>query len=298
MLRPPSLEQGDIIRIISTARKISLEELTPAVDVLTKWGFTVQLGSNLFKEHHQFAGTTDQRATDLQEAIDDPKVKCILCARGGYGTVKIIDRINFTSLLNTPKWIVGFSDVTVLHSHLHHLGIESLHATMPILFNQDGGERALESLQECLSGRLKSYSFESHSLNKLGEATGELVGGNLSILNSLIGTNSDINTEGKILFLEDLDEYIYHIDRMMSHLERAGKLNGLSGLVIGGMSDMNDNTIPYGQSALEIIHDTVKPYNFPVSFNLPAGHIPDNRTLILGRVVTLSVGTSESKLTF
>ena len=297
-LKPPSLSKGDTICIISTARKISLTELEPAIELIESWGYNVQLGANLLAQHHQFAGTNKERTTDLQAAINDKNIKCILCARGGYGTVQIIDEVNFNPLLSNPKWIVGFSDVTVLHSHLNTLGIQSLHSTMPILFNQEGGELARESLKSTLSGIQINYEFNTHKLNRLGTATGQLVGGNLSIINSLTGTASHMDTTGKILFLEDLDEYLYHLDRMMSHLDRAGMLKGLAGLVIGGMSDMNDNTIPYGESAIDIICATVSKYTFPVAFNFPAGHIPDNRALILGADIELNVNPKGSTLAY
>lgn len=289
MEKPQALKTGDKVSIISTARKISLEEVQPAINLLTDWGLEVVLGENLFAEDHQFAGTKAQRLADVQQALNNDEIKAIFCARGGYGTVQLIDEIDFSHFTNQPKWIVGYSDVTVLHNHINqNFEIATLHATMPINFSTNTRE-ALQSLKDALFGDVLSYQCTSHSYNRLGEVKGELVGGNLSILYSLTGTASQINTEGKILFLEDLDEYLYHIDRMMQNLKRAGMLHGLKGLLIGGMTDMNDNTVPYGHSAIDIIKNIVAEYDFPVAFGFPAGHLADNRTLIMGVEVTLSV---------
>lgn len=294
--KPPYLQKGDLIEIISTARKISLEEINPAKEILECWGFKVRFGKNLFKSDHQFAGTDAHRLEDIQHAIDDDAVKAILCARGGYGTVRIVDGIDWHSFLNQPKWIIGFSDVTVLHLHLNVLRVESLHATMPILFTQSGNEKSLESLKNTLLGKPEKYSFPFHPLNIIGKSSGEVIGGNLSIINQLIGTPSFPDLTAKILFIEDLDEYLYHIDRMMYQLKRAGVFNQIKGLIIGHMSDMNDNTIPYGKDVLEIISEHVKDYKFPVAFNLPVGHEADNRALICGKEMTLTVTDTESIL--
>src|SRR5690606_37978402 len=270
MEKPQALKIGDKISIISTARKISLEEVQPAINLLTEWGLEVVLGENLFAEEHQFAGTKVQRLADLQQALNNKEIKAIFCARGGYGTVQLIDEIDFSDFKKQPKWIVGYSDVTVLHNHINqHFGIATLHATMPINFKTNNTAE-LQSLKDALFGNTLNYQCAPHAYNRLGEAKGELVGGNLSILYSLTGTTSQINTEGKILFLEDLDEYLYHIDRMMQNLKRAGMLHGLKGLLIGGMTDMNDNTIPYGHSAIDIIKNIVADYDFPVAFGFPA----------------------------
>lgn len=289
MEKPQALKTGDKVSIISTARKISLEEVQPAINLLTDWGLEVVLGENLFAEDHQFAGTKVQRLADLQQALNNDEIKAVFCARGGYGTVQLIDEIDFSHFKKQPKWIVGYSDITVLHNHINqNFGITTLHATMPINFSTNTAE-ALQSLKEALFGKTLNYQCASHSYNRLGEAKGDLVGGNLSILYSLTGTASQINTQGKILFLEDLDEYLYHIDRMMQNLKRAGMLHGLKGLLIGGMTDMNDNTVPYGHTAIDIIKNIVAKYDFPVAFGFPAGHLADNRSLIMGVEVTLSV---------
>ena len=281
MIIPKKLEAGDKIGVISTARKITIEELSPAIKTLESWGLKVVLGVNLFKEEDQFSGTVEQRTADLQSMIDDNSIKAILCARGGYGTVQIIDSIDFTNLKINSKWIVGYSDVTVLHSHLNNLGIASLHATMPINFKSNTKE-SLSSLKNSLFGNLNSIECKAHPLNKFGKIVGHIVGGNLSILYSLIGSHSDIDTTGKILFIEDLDEYLYHIDRMMMNLKRNGMLGKLKGLIVGEMSDMNDNSIPFGKTAEQIILEYTKNYDFPICFGFPAGHLSDNRVVRLG----------------
>ena len=281
MIIPEKLNIGDKIGIISTARIITVEELNPAIETLESWGLKVVLGINLFEKDDQFSGTIEQRTADLQIMIDDNSIKAILCARGGYGTVQIIDAINFNNLKINPKWIVGYSDVTVLHSHLNNLGIASLHATMPINFESNTNE-SLKSLKNSLLTNLNSVKCKAHPLNKFGKIEGDIIGGNLSILYSLSGSQSDINTACKILFIEDLDEYLYHIDRMMINLKRSGMLGKLKGLIVGGMSDMNDNSISFGKTAEQIILDYTKDYNFPICFGFPAGHLSDNRSLKLG----------------
>jgi len=288
MIFPEKLKIGDKIGIISPARKITLNELDPAIKTIESWKLKVELGSNLFEVDNQFSGTIEQRSTDLQTMIDDDSIKAILCARGGYGTVQIIDNIDFSKLKNNPKWIVGYSDVTVLHSHLNKLGIASLHATMPINFKTNAKE-SLASLKNGLFGNENNILCGPHPFNKFGKVEAEVVGGNLSILYSLLGSNSDVDTDGKILFIEDLDEYLYHIDRMMMNLKRNGKLKNLKALIIGGMSDMNDNTIPFGKTAEEIILEYIKEFDFPVCFNFPAGHLDDNRTLVFGKECTLEI---------
>ena len=281
MILPKKLKIGDKIGIISTARKISLEELSSAIKLLESWGMKVVLGRNLFEKDNQFSGTIKQRSTDLQQMIDDNSIKAILCARGGYGTVQIIDNIDFSNLRNNPKWVVGYSDVTVLHSHLHNLGFASLHATMLINFETNTKE-SLESLKNSLFKIERSIECKAHSFNRFGKTEANIVGGNLSILYSLLGSDSDINTDGKILFIEDLDEYLYHIDRMMMNLKRNGKLEKIRGMIVGGMSDMNDNTVAFGRTAEEIILDYTEDYDFPICFGFPAGHLDDNRSILLG----------------
>ncbi len=298
MEKPSTLQKGDKIALISTARKISKAELEPAIAVIKSWGLDPVFGKNLFKEHNQFSGTIKQRVADFQDALNNNEIKAIFCARGGYGTVQIIDEIDFSNFNKNPKWVIGYSDVTVLHNHINqNFGIQTLHASMPINFRNNTKE-ALESLKEVLFGALPIYHVDTHELNRIGEAEGILVGGNLSIIYSLTGTTSQLDTKGKILFIEDLDEYLYHIDRMMMNLDRAGMLSGLTGLIVGGMSDMHDNTVPFGKTLLEIITERVSKYNYPVCVDFPAGHINDNRTLIMGSQVKLTVGREWSTLEF
>lgn len=291
MIRPPFLKKGDTIGIAATARKISEAELMPAITKFREWGFQVLLSEALYAEDHQFAGTDQQRLSGFQKLLDNNTVKAIIIARGGYGTVRLIDEIDFTSFKKNPKWIIGYSDVTVLHSHIHqNFGIETIHATMPLNFPKNNNESiALSSLYNALTNNNIEYIINRLSTEKTGETTGILTGGNLSLLYALSGTVSDIYTNGKILFLEDIDEYLYHIDRMILQLKRCGKLKNLAGLIVGGMTDMKDNLIPFGKNAYEIIADAVKEYDYPVCFGFPAGHIEDNRALILGRNVSLSV---------
>jgi muramoyltetrapeptide carboxypeptidase len=292
MITPPYLQKGDRIAIVAPARRISPAEIGPAIEVFSTWGLEVVQGDNLFAAFNQFAGSDAQRQSDLQRMLDESSIRAIICSRGGYGTVRIIDRLDFSRFVQHPKWIVGFSDVTVLHSHIHrHFNIETLHAIMPVNFKDKcARNESLNSMKKALFGKKLGYSFPSGPHFRKGKATGRLVGGNLSILYSLTSTESDISTEGKILFLEDLDEYLYHIDRMMMNLRRSGKLAGLAGLIIGGMTKMHDNEEPFNKSAYEIIAEAVDDYSYPVCFNFPAGHLEDNRALILGREVTLEVG--------
>ena len=287
MTTPDYLKKGDKIGIVACARKVSQEELQPAIDVFKNWGLEVLLGKYVFNADHQFAGTDDERAEDLQMMFDDNSVKAVICARGGYGILRIIDKVNFSKFQQQPKWMIGFSDVTVLHSHIHRMGIETLHAKMLLNINRD--PESTETLRKALFGESLSYTIESHYLNKNGIAQGELTGGNLSLLYALTGSVSDIDTNGKILFLEDLDEYLYHIDRMMMNLKRSGKLDRLAGLIIGGMNDMKDNIIPFGKTTEEIILDAVKDYNYPVCFHFPAGHIDRNLALYFGKKIKLEV---------
>lgn len=288
MIVPEYLKQGDKIGLVATARKISRKELHPAINLLESWGLQILCGDNLFQEYNQFSGTIYQRVYDIQQMIDDDDIKAIFCVRGGYGTVQIIDLLNFDKLLKSPKWIIGYSDVTVLHSHMHNLGLSSMHATMPINFQENTNE-SIKNLHAALFGFKYCIKASAHRLNKYGTIECEIVGGNLSILYSLLGSSSDIDTAGKILFLEDLDEYLYHIDRMIINLKRNNKFQNIKALIIGAMSNMNDNKIPFGLNAEEIIHMHIKEFNFPVCFGFPAGHINNNQIIKLGVKSSLEI---------
>jgi muramoyltetrapeptide carboxypeptidase len=297
MITPPFLQKGDTVAIVSTARKNIDDNLKPTIDLLEGWGLKVKIGNTIGLDYYQLAGTDDQRAADFQEQMDNPNIKAIWCVRGGYGTVKIIDKLDFTKFKQHPKWIIGFSDVTVLHSHLNRMGIESLHAIMPVSVARATDE-AKNSLCAALFNDKLEYTLECDALNHIGTANGELVGGNLSILYSLLGSKSAVDCKDKILFIEDLDEYLYHFDRMMVNMKRNGCLTSLKGIIVGAMTEMKDNEIPWGRNALEIIEDTVKGLNIPIIYNFPAGHIRDNRTLIFGRQVSMEVNAKESKVVF
>jgi muramoyltetrapeptide carboxypeptidase len=297
MITPTYLQKGDTVAIVSTARKNIDDNLKPTIDLLEGWGLTVKLGKTIGLDYYQLAGTDEQRTADFQEQMDNPNIKAIWCVRGGYGTVKIIDNLDFTKFKQNPKWIIGFSDVTVLHGHLNRIGIESLHATMPVAIPRATDE-AKYSLCAALFGEKLQYTLECDALNHSGKAKGELVGGNLSILYSLLGSESAIDCADKILFIEDLDEYLYHVDRMMMNLKRNGCLQSLKGIIVGAMTEMKDNEIPWGRNALEIIEDNVKGLNIPIIYNFPAGHIRDNRALIFGRQVSMEVNAEQSKVVF
>jgi muramoyltetrapeptide carboxypeptidase len=297
MIQPNYLQKNDTVAIVSTARKIAIEEIQPAIDLLKKWNLNVEIGNTIGLEENQFAGNDEQRASDFQKMLDDKNIKAIWCARGGYGTVRIIDKLNFSNFKKYPKWIIGYSDVTVLHNHIHNLGFETLHATMPLDVYKNTN-KALASLKNCLLGETFLYEIPTSTQNKLGNISGELVGGNLSMLYSLLGSESDIKTDEKILFIEDLDEYLYHLDRMLMNLKRNGYFKKLKGLIVGGMTNMHDNKISFGKNAKEIILDAICEYNFPVVFDFPAGHLNNNNALILGRNINLNVGEFKTSLSF
>ena len=296
LLRPPYLKKGDSVYFLSTAKKISIEEIDLAVKTYQSWGLTVVIGDTIGKEFNQFAGTDEERLKDFQKAVDDPTIKAIICARGGYGTVRIMDEIIFDEFLKYPKWLVGFSDLTFLQTNIsNNIGVQCLHAIMPIQFEKSTPD-AIETLRKELFGEKNEYSIPPHELNRQGETRGILIGGNLSILYSITGTKSGMNTDGKILFLEDIDEYLYHVDRMMINLKRSGKLHKLSGMIVGGFTDMHDNKIPFGKNAYEIIAEHVQEFNFPVCFNFPAGHMEDNRALVIGKRYDFKVSKTEVTL--
>jgi len=294
---PPYLKKGDTVAIVCTARKFFPEDAIPAKELLESWGLKIKLGVTIGLDSCQLGGTDLERAADFQNMMDDENIKAIWCARGGYGTVRIVDLLDFSKFKKNPKWIMGFSDVTVLHSQANVERVASLHCIMPFTVPKASDE-VKETLRKALFGEKIEYIIPSKPYDIQGKASGELVGGNLSILYSLLGSKSSLDTNKKILYIEDLDEYLYHIDRMMQNLKRNGYFKNLNGLLVGGMTDMHDNEIPFGQNAVQIITAIAKEYNIPVCFDFPAGHLKDNRTLILGKQVDFEVNDSEVKLVF
>ncbi len=289
-ITPPYLAVGDLVAVVAPARKISAAEVAPAVALLESWGLRVHLGATIGAEDHQFAGPDALRRADLQRALDDPAIRAVLCARGGYGTARLLDGVDLTGFQKSPKWVAGFSDPTALLAHLWcHARTLTLHATMPVLMSRPGHAAADASLRQLLFGERLTYHAPAHPLNRAGQAHGRLLGGNLTVLHTLLGTQADADWAGAVLFLEDLDEYLYHIDRMLGHLARAGRLAGLAGLVVGHFSLMRDNTVPYGHSAYAIIAAYAAAYNFPVAFGFPAGHEPLNTAFVHGAEVALVV---------
>ncbi|MBU0763702.1 MAG: LD-carboxypeptidase [Bacteroidetes bacterium] len=289
--RPAFLKSGDKVAVISPAGRIPPQKIDNAVNVLSEWGYEVVTGLFVRSAYNQFSGRDEERAADLQAMLDDPSVKAIFCARGGYGTARIIDRISLDGFIQFPKWVTGYSDITVLHSLLHIYGNSmSIHSTMPGNYPDDGKpDPSMQSLKDLLSGKVSNFNIAHHDLNHHGKGNGPVVGGNLSILYSLSATKYDIQTEGKILFLEDVGEYLYHLDRMMMNMKLTGKLKNLAGLMVGSMSEMKDNLIGFGSTGYEIIADAVSEYNYPVCFGFPAGHTGLNTAFILGKRAELSV---------
>ncbi|WP_295767312.1 LD-carboxypeptidase [uncultured Mucilaginibacter sp.] len=296
-ITPPYLQKGDRVAIICPAKKLP-KPMDDAVKLLKSWGLEVELGQTVSASYNQFAGDDNLRAADLQQYINDTSIKAIFAARGGYGTVRIIDMVDFSKLLIHPKWIIGFSDITVLHAHLsRQLGLTTLHGQMPINI-PDATATSVETLKKALFGEELTYNVSAHTLNRIGEGKGKLIGGNLAILISVLGSVSDYDYEGKILFIEDVGEYLYSIDRMMYTLKRAGKLKNLAGLIVGGFTDLKDNDIPFGQTAAQIIKATVEEYDFPVCFDFPAGHVNDNYALKLEADVSLAVILAGASIRF
>lgn len=299
VLLPKPLRQGDTIAIIPTARAISEEELRAGIALAESWGLHVKLGGGVGRKRFQQGGTAQERTMDLQNTINDPKVRAIWCARGGYGTVHLLEGLDTAPLKKDPKWIIGFSDVTVLHNALLKAGVVSLHAQMP--FNVAGkSDLAKETLRKALFGEAYEVHGPADPAQRNGVCEATLVGGNLSVLYSLRGTPYDLDPAGRILFLEDLDELRYHADRMIQNLKLGGWFAGLTGLVVGGMTDMRDKNPddPFGKEVQAMIAEAVAPYGYPVCFGFPAGHIDDNRALVLGRKAKLSVTANGASLTF
>ena len=292
MIAPAYLKIGDSVGFVAPARSVNRDEVAKAIDVFEQHGLKVVTGKNLFRKDNQFSGNDAERASDMQNFIDNPKIKAIISVRGGYGSVRTLQGLDFSKFIQQPKWIVGYSDVTVFHAYCNNkLQVETLHAPMPFNFGRGNADwESIESTFDILFGNIPNYTFESNILNKQGQSEGILIGGNLSVLYSLRGTPADFNPESKILFLEDIDEYLYHIDRMLMNFSYGQQLKGLKAVIVGDMTDMKDNNIPFGKSAYEIIASLFLPYNIPVCFGFSAGHGQINKPLIMGRNVVLQVG--------
>ena len=296
--QPPFLKKGDTVAITCPAGYMAKHKAQTCIETLQQWGFEVMVGKTLGgSSDNYFSGTDDERLNELQAMLDSENIQAILCGRGGYGVSRIIDRLDFTKFKKNPKWIIGYSDITALHSHVHtNLKIASLHSPMAAAFNDgESNNEFISSLKKAITGKKSKYKCAAHLFNKKGAASGELVGGNLSLLCHLIGTKSDINTKNKILFIEDIGEYIYSIDRMLLQLKRSGKLDKLAGLIIGGFTDMKDTERPFGKTVYEAINDLVKEYNYPTCFNFPVSHSKENYALKVGVNHQLKV-TSKSVL--
>ena len=288
MITPPFLNKKKTIGIISTARKISKEELSPSIAFFKKNNFKVILGKNIYKKSNQFAGTDQERKEDFQDMMNNPEVNVIMCARGGYGTIKIIDKLNFDKIKKQAKWIIGFSDITVIHNCLNYYKVKSIHGPMCINFKKHS-KKSLKNLISILKGENIKYELKSNKNNKHGEGKGVLVGGNLSIIYSMLNDKYSLNTKNKILFIEEVDEYLYHIDRMLTALKRAGKLQFIKGLIVGKMTKIHDNKIKFGKNYIDIIKEHTKEYKYPVCFDFPGGHLNNNNPLIFGNKISLKV---------
>ena len=293
--QPPHLKKGDKVAIVCPAKYLP-KPIDSAIGQLKEWGLEVLIGETVSAAYHQFAGTDALRSNDLQKYLDDPDIKAIIAGRGGYGTIRIIDDLDFTAFKANPKWIVGFSDITVLLSHvLATLNIQSIHGQMPYTFDEASPE-SLDSLKKALFGEPISYVYESHFKNQPGEAEGVLIGGNLTLLTLLEGSVSAVDYTDKILFLEDVGEQEYSIDRMMRMLKRSGKLAKLKGLIVGSLNELEPEKIPFGQTPEEVIWEAVKEYGYPVCFNFPTGHIADNRAMVVGAIVQIKVTDFQAEL--
>lgn len=293
----PKLQKGDLIYITAPAKAIETECVYFAKDFFEKNGYRVQISAHCLGVHHYFSGTDNERMLDFQKGLDNPEVKAIICARGGYGCVRILDALQWAGMLRDPKHLVGFSDVTVFHQRMQRFGLESIHATMPLNFSSNS-EEALKTLLLALENESYSITTDATKWNKKGVAKGKLVGGNLSILYSLLGTDDQIDFTDCLLFIEDLSEQLYHLDRMFYTFEKAGVLDIISGLVVGGMTDMKDTAVPFGKSYEEVILEHFQFRKIPIAFNFPAGHIDDNRALVFGREVVLTVDEKQVSIQF
>lgn len=297
LIAPPSLKKGDKVAIIALASKLNPEDIQSAINLMQEnWGVEVIVGESVSASYFNFAGTDEIRLRDFQQQLDNQEIKAIFSARGGYGSSRIIDAVDFTGFKKNPKWVIGFSDITAVHGQLQVMGFQSLHAPMPKTFMRDYD--SVQKLETFLFGESLNYRIPSKPINKQGVGVGQIVGGNLCILAHLLGSKSEVDTDGKILFIEDISEYLYNIDRMMVQLKRAGKLKNLAGLIVGDFSDVKENDEPFGKTFYEIIAEHTAEYNYPICYDFPGGHEAINWTIPCGRFASLSVDSEEVSLDF
>ena len=302
LIKPEYLKKGDTVAIVAPSGVLKNYNgyILKAKELLKSWELEVVIGENVFNDNGHFAGTDNQRSADFQLALDDKAIKAIWCARGGYGAMRVIDNLNFEKYKENPKWIIGYSDITAIHNDLHNNKSESIHGIMCKSLEKidvDNNE-SISLLKKTLFGEKLSYTIEGNNYNIEGNSNGQLIGGNLTLLHCLLGSESSIDTDGKILFIEDLGEYLYHIDRMLISLKRAGYFDNCKGLIVGDFTDMRKNTTPFGRNLKELILDIVREYDFPVSFGFPAGHGEKNYPMILGREINLEVSKQQSTINF
>jgi muramoyltetrapeptide carboxypeptidase len=299
MIYPPKLKPGDTVGIVAPARKISPQQLEGALEILHRWGLKTLLAKNIYSSKHSYlAGSDEERREDFQSMIDNSKVKAIICARGGYGSTRIVEEIDFTSFEKTPKWIIGFSDVTAFHLLLVSMGYASIHATMPIFFSNDDSKISVESLKKILFSGACAIPWEPNESNRIGHAEGTVVGGNLSLLVDSLTTPSEPDTTNKILIVEEVDEYFYKLDRMFTQLRRTGKLTNLAGLIVGHMTDLKNSDLAFGETVDEIVMHAVRDYKYPVAFSLPSGHKNPNIGWIHGGLAALDVSINKVTLSY
>ncbi|MDX1277488.1 MAG: LD-carboxypeptidase [Oceanihabitans sediminis] len=302
LIQPDYLKAGDTVVIVAPSGilKGRTGEIDQAKRLLKSWGLHVVVGKHVFKQNNHFAGTDEERCEDFQNALDDSTISAIWCARGGYGTVRILDKLDYTKFREKPKWIIGYSDITALHNQVHNEGFESLHALMCVSLTKDlkGLEETVATFKDAIFGKPISYTLAGSKYNRAGKVTAPVVGGNLTLLHTMLGSETSIDTSGKILFIEEIGEYKYHIDRMLQSLKRAGYFNNCAGVMVGDMSKMRRNTTVWGSSTEQLILDVLAEYDFPIVFNVPSGHEEDNRALILGRNVEMNVAKEQATLRF
>lgn len=302
LVQPPHLKAGDTVAIVAPSGILNGRsgEIERAKALLKSWNLNVVVGKHVFKQNNHFAGTDDERCEDFQNALDDPKIKAIWCARGGYGTVRILDKLDYSKFKEHPKWLIGYSDITALHNQFHNEGFESIHAIMctSLIDKPEELEQSIATMKQAVFGEKLQYKLKGSNYNRSGKVSAPIVGGNLTMLHTMLGSKTSIDTSGKILFIEEIGEYKYHIDRMLQSLKRAGYFDNCVGLIVGDMSKIRKNTTPWGSSIEQLIIDALAEYNFPIAFNMPAGHENDNRALILGRTIDLEVTKEGSSISF